>query len=374
MGWDISYHPVDLDFFHTRIIPYVRGEGSLDSLMADAMRISKARFRAKAWALGLSALDSTILRTQYREHKAQQAAWEQAHAHENPPVPFVKPVARRIPGFDSDVHVWGRPFFITHATVEEVSAALDGYLKADEGSVDRIAKAMLGRLDMVIQKELPGMDEVAQKAMKPCEPSLVQSLQPDTQAVLPADDELVKSIRGTMDLFRDAFAAARAGRMVKLPDGSDVEPGELFATDFPLAALTFASIFRPGWMARGRGWPSLLLAQAGLPAEQYFEEPLALFEPLLGEIPVLAGHLESTITQNYSLGGYVPAGKVASLRALMEAKRDAFVDWAISDGWEAGEMLCYLRGIDEALFDAGRRGLGFVEAAEVYSGFSGIMN
>src|SRR6476620_1507355 len=79
MGYDISFHPVDVRLVQERVTPFLAGRGNdddLDDLIADAVRQAKVRFRANAWGLG---------------------------------------VMQAKPGgaFDTRLHVWGRPFFVT---------------------------------------------------------------------------------------------------------------------------------------------------------------------------------------------------------------------------------------------------------------------
>lgn len=53
MGYDVSAHPVDVDLIQDRLLPYVQGEGDIDDLIQDAVRLAQVRFRANAWGLGL---------------------------------------------------------------------------------------------------------------------------------------------------------------------------------------------------------------------------------------------------------------------------------------------------------------------------------
>jgi hypothetical protein len=155
MGYDISYHPVDLAFLHERVIPFIRGERTLDDLQPAALRIAKVHFRANAWGLGVLKLD------------------------EDAP-----------DAFDSDLHVWGRPFFITSSSSEEVSDAIDRYLAADEEQVDDIAAEMLRQLD----------------------PGLLGRVSPDSDGELPDDVAILHDLFWKLDLFRKAYAALKSGQ------------------------------------------------------------------------------------------------------------------------------------------------------------------
>ncbi len=321
MGWDISYHPIDPTFVHARVLAYVRGERTIDDLVASAVRLAKVRFRANAWGLGLVELSRT----------------------------------RDVPGFNPDLHVWGRPFLITDRDPAAISSSIDAYLEVPIERVDALAERMIAALD----PHLAG-------------PGIVK---PSAEGDLPDDDDLILGIRGNLDLFRAARATIVAGdREVVAPDGRVHDARALFASDFPLTAVTFAAQFRPGWMARGYGWPTQLFAEIDVDTSALFTMPTDLFAPLLGEIPEIEEQLATTIQQNYSLGGYVAPSGVPTLLELLDRHSLAIDDWARSEGWGDDGAQSYLVGIREAALDAQRRGFGFLEATEIYSGPLGIMN
>lgn len=85
----------------------------------------------------------------------------------------------------------------------------------------------------------------------------------------------------------------------------------------------------------------------------------------------------TTIPCNYSLGGYVPPEKIGAFVALLETHRtDLILAWSDSkDPAGIDDMLAadYTKILEPALL-ARRNGHGFLEAAEVYSGFMGAMN
>ena len=56
MGFDVSFHPLDTELIESRILPFIRGESSIVDLVTRGVEISRARFRANAWGLGLHML------------------------------------------------------------------------------------------------------------------------------------------------------------------------------------------------------------------------------------------------------------------------------------------------------------------------------
>jgi hypothetical protein len=317
MGFDISYHPIDVGLIHNRLIPYVRGQGSIDDLVREGVRLAKVRFRANAWSAGV------LERRRAGQHG------------QGPGVPDA---------FESNLHVWGRPFFITSEAPADVSLAIDRYLSATPDDVDAIALDMLRQLS----------------------PDLVGQVTPNMEGFLPSDADLGEGLRSNLDLFRKAYAAIQRGEEVTAPDGSEHCPRSLFASDFALTVIEFAANFRPGWMARGFVWPSYLLGEAKLD-DGCLGPTARLFEPLLAEIPEIAVNLEGGIASNHTVGSYAPPESVPALRAFLDRHRVQLL--MANEG-----CVLELRKIYEAVCDAERRGMGFAEAAEVYSGVQGIMN
>jgi hypothetical protein len=331
MGFDVSSHPVDVGLIQSRVLPFLKGQGEIDDLVADAVRLAKVRFRANAWGLGLVALQGELASTPKKKRAADA---------------FVIPES-----FDPDWHVWGRPFFIT-APPGEVSATIDRYLPlATPEQVDALAMEQLHRLH----------------------PSLPNLVTPDLEGGLPDDDQLARGLREGLDFLRRSYPHIASGKPVKMPDGEAVDPEDLFLFHMPLAVLTFASHFRPGWMARGHVWFTQFTSEANLDADGLIESSAKLFEPLLQNLGGWEEAFEPTITQNYTLGGFVRAANVPAFRLWWEAHRDALMAPFIAEKDEATGTLAWQK-ILEALRDAELRKLAFLEATEVYSGFMGIMN
>jgi hypothetical protein len=253
--------------------------------------------------------------------------------------------------FDADLHVWGRPFFITTPT-ERVSESIDRYLAATPRQVDRIAKEMLHELN----------------------PALVGKVTPSAEGQLPAPRQLAKNIRFALDFYRAAYPKLKSRERVQLPDGADVSPEELFLGSFGLDVVSFAANLQPGWMSRGYVWFTAFIDRAGLDASKYVESAASLFQPLLKEVTGFRKAFEAGITANYMLGGYVQPRNVPPFRRWMEQNTEKMIAACVAEDWnEDGSRADFLKVL-EPLRDAEQRKMGFLEAAEVYSGPMGVMN
>ena len=144
MGMDISFHPVDVAFIHEHILPFVRGERDIGDLVAQAVRLAKVRYRANAWGLGLLRLDQAMHEMQRKalaktvSGGAKRGWCARLFSRSPSPAEDNLPATVGVPGFDPQVHVWGRPFFIAHDAPAEISRAIDAYMAAEYHTVDDI--------------------------------------------------------------------------------------------------------------------------------------------------------------------------------------------------------------------------------------------
>jgi hypothetical protein len=137
----------------------------------------------------------------------------------------------------------------------------------------------------------------------------------------------------------------------------------VLSREVPFCLLKFAAALLPGWMSRGRTWPTYLCGEAGL-AHAEFDGPEPLRALLCEEFPGLDWPpLPPSITGNYMVGGLVRAADVPAVRTRLASHRYALK----CDALDAQKL-------DEALGVAERLGTAFCEATEVYSGMEGELN
>ncbi|WP_203999192.1 hypothetical protein [Virgisporangium aurantiacum] len=319
MGYDTSFHPVDIALIHDRVLPYITGHGdddAIDDLVQRAVQLRRVRFRAKSWALG-----------------AMRAARNNG-----------------IDTFEGMLHVWGRPFFIVADDPAQVAEGAVRYLNTPLDGVDDLAREMVARLD----------------------PALVASVEPDSGGHLPDDAGLTRSFNWRPKILRAAVAALRAGETTMSWGSKELKPVDILGQETVYMLLNFVSDLVPGWMSRGKTWPTYLLDAGGLPATG-FEAPDDLLGPLSAEFPQVSWTSEGTIIGNYMAGGYVPPARIQAVRATLHSGRDAVLHGA-EEKLGRADWALELRKIDEALALAEHLGYGFCEATEVYSGMEGNLN
>jgi hypothetical protein len=399
MGLDISAHAVDAALFRDRLEPFLLDRAPIDDLIDRAAEIRAARTRANAWGLAVTELShelhaaqravaktTTITRVVRGKGLAGLARLFGAKAKvETVEVPETTP---GLPGFDTDREVWGRPFFIVGADSAQVIADLDRYLAAaarGEAAVDALVREMLARLDDARTAQLPGLAEHMADTIRAA--PLLTTLQLKEPVAEEGEDFDVGRYKAAVarqaETWRTAIEAADLDATIEIE--TDFGPQETSMRDLqaglPLELASFAASLMPGWMGRGRVYATALLEKIGAPWSDLFEEPAPLFRRLIERAPAVRDRLASTITDNFSLGGFAPPEKVGALVERLEANREALIfAWVepeerphLTDAYVEQLSTDYLKIIEPARY-ALKHGYGYLEAAEIYSGFLGAMN
>lgn len=364
MGYDVSNHPVDTKLMTERLIPALLGQASIDDILDRAADLSVVARRAEQWAYRIMQL-------------TQELSNKQDDVDPDEDGPYL-----RLPGWNTDLSVWGRPFLIIADTVDESLAALDQYMQCtqnDLAAVDRIAASMLAKLDTK-KGGWPSDVHPARVAMfeavYPLAEHLPELKKKDQKPADPAKTR--RRWEMILETYREGWAQRDSKRKIKsevLEEPS--RPADL-AREAPYILLNLAAQVLPGWMARGTVWPTQLFEKIGVPVSHVFETPTPLFEPLVRAFPAIEENFRTTITMNHSLGGYVRPENVSTLRALLE-KHERELIYAFVEPHEMARVdpervtTDYKKILESVVF-AERKGYGFIEAAEIYSGFLGVLN
>lgn len=389
MGFDISNHAVNTKFLLERLIPALTGTDGLDAFFDRAARICAVADRANQWGLRVVELDHDI-RDRQSEAAPERVLRRPGKAGflkrlmGKPAFEEIKVPAMTsgIPGFDSDMSVWGRPFFIVADTVDESLDAFERYLacaSSDPSAVDDLARTMIGRLDGQRGRAAPDLEPAVRAVLDTVYP-LGDHLSGAGDAGFSSVDipATRQRLTGLFALYRRAWQLKDTDEVLEDDALDEAGPASEIALSIPYGLINLSAQVLPGWMGRGQVWPTALFDRIGVRVSQLFEQPTALFEPLVRALPALEERFAGTIVENYSLGGYVRPENVAALAALLQRhERDLILAWSESaevTDEEVDEMAADYRKIIEPVTLAQRKGYGFLEAAEVYSGFLGVMN
>ncbi|MEU4595776.1 hypothetical protein [Nocardia sp. NPDC023988] len=318
MGYDVSFHAIDMRMVENRVLPYIAGYGTdedLHDLIRFGVEQTKVRFRANAWGLG---------------------ALEELGGNAD---------------FDPQLYVWGRPYFVTAQTPDDVAETVLQYNRCTPEQVDHLAVQQLSLLDR----------------------TLVGRVRPNMEGTLPPDRYVAEAISGKVVLLRQAVRALRTRQSFTTPDGETADPGEILAGNLQFVLVEFLAHILPGWIQRGRVWPTLLERTAGSDGYSGLVDNSALLGLMRSEFPALEWAVNYTIPSNYEVGGYAAPAAVPVTRHWLARKADELV--AAGDEDDEGDVIrTAIRKTDEALALAARIGGAFVEASEIYIPMEGTMN
>ena len=388
MGYDVSVYAVDPALFADTLVPAVLGEPApaLGAFLDRAARLGAVAARANAWGLRVVALDREIEERQFDvgpERVLRRprrfgvlrgllggTAYDEVR---------VTPRASGIPGFDADLCVWGRPFFVVGDTTDDVLDGVERYLacadpEADLEAADAVARSMIDRLDDGHARLPPDLAPEVVDVVGTFRPFLDHLPEAGADRTLDVAD-VRRDLAGQVDLLRDAWRRRHTDDRLGDDRLPEAVPASDLTRDLPLALVGLGACVLPGWMGRGYVWPTTLLPESGVRVSDLFETPAGLFGPLVQAHPALGERLCATIGDHGRLGGYVRPERVSELRARIEAHEAEIVAAFGGDdfGGAADPAAVYKKLIEPVAF-AERHGCGVLEAEGVYSGVMGMIS
>lgn len=401
MGLDTSAHPVDEALFRDRLVPFVRDGKPIDDLIARVARMAVASSRAATWRFAAQNFGWKVREAQeavvptvterYTEPARKQTFFESVLGIKPPMREKTFTHPERVPGLpavDNDLTSFGRPFFMPVEGTERVLALYERYLRTEKGgeaAVDAIAREMVAELSANALTFPAGTRPAvieATKALLPFEKRILPvRAEDDGPALTAAQHE--KRLKRESEIWRFIFLNRKSDK--PLPDefrnpddDGERHPAREYVRNLPLQMAGFAAQLMPGWMSRGYGFASSLFGKVGVKASHIFETPELLFKDLVKDAPEMRGALNTTIVENFILGGYVPAQKMKAFVDLLTKHERAMV-LAFHKGPaptpEQMKFLTedYIKILEPATY-ALKNGYGYLEAAEIYSGPLGWAN
>lgn len=420
MGLDYSSHPVDPELFRSRLVPYAMGGGDISDLLERAVDVAEVRRRASAWGLATNRLSSAmrvvqeavapIITHRYQKSGKQsllrkllgRAAPMEEESYQSPAY------SPGIPGFDTDLHICGRPFFNTSQAPPEALAAHQSFLDgADQPRprTDALCAAMLADLDARRLRTVQMLEKAVAEAIRDAPPYLsAVAVDPEATAFDRAGtyrhgvahwnairaiwDRRMETAPFDLELLEQEARVA-AGLPAQEENGGWIDVGDpnversnlVKASDalagLPFRIMQFAAELQPGWMGRGRAHASSIFLQVNIDTGDLFEKPTPLFEEMIAAARATGRELHAGLSDNFSLGAYVPPEKIPRLVELLETNEHRLIRAWVTDESNPFQMESgltgHLKNLEPAKY-AASKGWGYLEAAEIYSGFLGRTN
>lgn len=395
MGLDTSAHPVDVALFRDRLVPFVKDGKPIDDLIVRAAQKALLADRAATWRFA-------ALRFSWTVQHAQEAVVPQVTEHYPDPEHKRSFIARllggkprmksfthpeRVPGlagYDSELAAFGRPFFMPAGDTNSVLGIYSRYLKAEsEADIDAIARDMVAALNAgALNFPADARPEVvaATKALLPFDKHILP-VRDENDGPAPSLEQHRRRLKRESEIWRIVFQSrdndAPLPKAYRSPDdGDDDMPARDHIPGLPLRLAGFAAELMPGWMSRGYGFASSLFEKIGVDVSHLIETPEALFQDLIAAAPEMADVLNTTIVENFCLGGYIPPQKMQAFVDLLVKHRRAMI-LAFEKGPAPADIDAMASDHTKILEPAAyalRNGYGYLEAAEIYSAPLGWAN
>src|SRR5262245_48076807 len=141
----VSFHPVDVAFFDELIAPLTSGRKvNPESFLQTALRVRRSGWDARRYSLALQGLAALI---EAPKADPKSSMWQRLRTNlekiDHKPDEVVRRAAKVL---DPDLHLDGRPFFVTDGSAERVADTVAQYAAApDEATADRIAQDQLAK-------------------------------------------------------------------------------------------------------------------------------------------------------------------------------------------------------------------------------------
>jgi hypothetical protein len=342
MKGTVSFHPIDVAFFDGVIGPLCEG-GKINPevYLRDALRIRPVWWQARRFARGL---ESLATRAVAPEPSAEDSFWSRVrtrleridHRPEERAV-----LADRL--LERDLHLRGRPFFVTEGSAERVAECVDRYRgAATEAEAESEARSQLKRLD-------PRLDD----SVEPVDA-------PDLTADLVHRNDLLQALKEIFDVTR----AAREGGPWRPAGGAARPAADVVAAELPWRALSLHARVVPFWIADDVDGLETVCRSAGVPPPECLAPAWRLFAPAIDAVPQLKEKLGLELRLPRDVGAVVLPGEVAALLEYLEEHGARIIQAAARAG-EGPAATVLLRKIKECAVYASRHGLGYLEGSGI---------
>jgi hypothetical protein len=338
----VSFHPIDLAMFDELIAPLVAGR----KVNPESFLQRAAIQRRNGWAARRFAVAVEQLAAAAEAPRPDPSAnpWQRLRANleriDYRPDEMARRAAR---GFDPDLHLDGRPFFITENSAEKVAGAVDAYASAEsEVAVANLARRQVALLHAELAAEIAPAD--------------IDELGSD----LGYRGDLLGLLQKIYELAR----AAREGGAWADGEGPARPAADVLPQELPWRALSMHSCIAPFWIARDVDGLETICRAAGVRAPDCLSPAWRVFAGACEEFPALKEALKLELRRPRDVGAFVAPGEVNQLLVFL-ADHGARIIGAATRGGEGAVATALLRKIKECAVYAQRHGCGYLEGSGI---------
>ena len=338
----VSFHPIDLAFFDELIAPLVAGRKvNPDEFLRRAVLFRRNSWVARGYATAVSQFAAA---SEPPTADPGASPWRRLRANleriDYRPDELSRKAAQ---GFDADLHLDGRPFFIAEGSAERVAAAVEAYAAAEsEPAAAKLARDQVARIDADLAREI-GPAEI-----------------PDLSSDLGYRSDLLRLLTKIHDLGR----AAREGRTFADDDDAPRPATEALPEALPFRAVAMHARGTPFWIGRDVDGLETICRAAGVRAPDCLSPAWRVFAESCEAYPSLKESLGLELRRPKDVGAFVSPGEVDQLLHFL-ADHGARIINAAARGGEGAMATSLLRKMKECAVYAQRHGLGYLEASGI---------
>ncbi len=242
-----------------------------------------------------------------------------------------------------DLHLEGRPYFITEGSAESVADFVEAYRTArTPDEVETIAREQMVRLSPELAKRL----------------ELPEAGEGSADFAYRAD--LLADLK---DLY-DVGHAAREGGSWGRADRARRPAVDVLVEEIPWRAVRLHARIMPFWVARDVDGLETVCRAADISAPESLVPAWRLFSEACESFPRLRESLKVEIDRPRAVGAFVSPGDVAELLEFLTSEGARIIQVAARHG-EGAACRTLLRKIRECATYAGRHGYGYLEAGGI---------
>ena len=342
MRGTISFHPVDPALFEGVIAGLLAGR----KVQPDPFLVEAVRVRTP-WIV--SRLTVAAIERAFEEAEPPKAP-EGASLLERIKVSAVAldhkvdlATRKALKALDPELHLHGRPFFVSEESVERVSTVVHEYRTAQSTAAAEAA----------ILEQLAKLDPSFPAAFPP----EMENTEPDASY----RSDLLREMRGLFDLA----AAARKGDIWKGGDGTRARSAlSVLTEEAPWRAVCLHARAVPFWQGREVDGLETVCRAAKIDPPACLKPAHGLFTEACQEFPGFSEGLPLEIAHERGVGAYVAPAEIDDLLDFLTSSGAAMIRAASKHG-EGPACTVLLRKIRECVAYARRHGLGYLEAAGV---------
>lgn len=338
----VSFHPVDVAFFDETIAPLVAG-GKIDPerFVAEAIGVRKIHWQVRRYP---RAIETALASAEPPGPAAGAGIWERTRTYlerfDWRPGDLAQKVLRTV---DPDLHLSGRPFFVTEVSAAKVVETVDRYRgAASPRAAEGIAKEQLARLD----------------------PDLARDLAPEEGSDLSADLLYRSDLLAALTRLHELAAAARADRPWGDGDATGKPAREVLRDELPWRATYLHARVVPFWTARDVDGLETICRAAQAPAPEMLVPAWRLFAAACEEFAELKSALHLEIKGARDVGAFVGPDEIPKLLDFLNLHGARIIQAAARAG-EGPACTTLLRKIRECAAYAEKRGFGYLEASGI---------